>query len=158
LALSISPVVAQPMIQEEIEAEASAEETTAAVAAIDQVDCALPPGGAVEKEDSGLFEIDDAICDFGQYDIKLDAVFNITSITYDGPSDEGAEGVMADEAVGEEIEDWLEVIGCRVEEDEVEMEAENLFEIDDAECSFGQFDIKIGREDNQLVLRSMTRD
>jgi hypothetical protein len=38
------------------------------------------------------------------------------------------------------------------------MEAENLFEIDDADCESGQFDIKIERVDGQLLLRSMTRD
>lgn len=154
LALATSPVVAQ----EEIEAEASAEETAAVVAAIGEAFCELAPGGVVEKEDENLFEVDDAVCDYGQYDIKLDGGYNITSITYDGPSDDGAEGVIVDEDLGEEIEYWLSLIGCRVEEDEIEMESETLFEIDDGDCSFGQFDIKVGREDGQLVLRSMTRD
>lgn len=161
LALAISPVVAQEAIQEVIEEEASAEETASVVAAMEQVGCALAEGGAVEKESANLFEVDDAFCDFigAQYDFKLDGTYNITSITYDGPVDPpGAEGVMADKAVGEEIEDWLDNIGCRIEDDEVEQEGEELFEIDDGECDYGQFDIKIGRKDGQLVLRSMTRD
>lgn len=159
LALSALAFAATPvMAQEVIEQAASAEETAAAVAAIDQMDCELPPGGVVEKESDNLFEIDDAVCDFGQYDIKLDGMYNITSVTYDGPADNGAEGVIVDAVLGEEIEQWLGVIGCQVEEDEIEMESETLFEIDDGECAFGQFDIKLGREGGQILIRSMTRD
>lgn len=42
-------------------------------------------GGALEKETegTGVFEIDDAKCKGGQYDIKLDANFGVTSMTRD---------------------------------------------------------------------------
>lgn len=42
-------------------------------------------GGEVEKETegTGVFEIDDAKCAGGQYDIKLDANYGVTSMTRD---------------------------------------------------------------------------
>jgi hypothetical protein len=42
-------------------------------------------GGKMEKETegSGYFEVDDAKCKNGQYDIKLDKDFNVTSMTRD---------------------------------------------------------------------------
>jgi hypothetical protein len=40
-------------------------------------------GGEMEQEDSGIFEVDDAKCKDGQYDIKLDKDFKIISMTRD---------------------------------------------------------------------------
>jgi hypothetical protein len=42
-------------------------------------------GGKMEKETegNGYFEVDDAKCKNGQYDIKLDKDFNVTSMTRD---------------------------------------------------------------------------
>jgi hypothetical protein len=40
-------------------------------------------GGEYMKEPSGLFEIDDARCKIGQYDVKLDKDFNITLMSRD---------------------------------------------------------------------------
>ena len=42
-------------------------------------------GGKMEKENegSGYFEVDDAKCKDGQYDIKLDKDFKMTSMTRD---------------------------------------------------------------------------
>jgi hypothetical protein len=42
-------------------------------------------GGKMEKETegSGYFEVDDAKCKGGQYDIKLDKDFNVTVMTRD---------------------------------------------------------------------------
>ncbi len=42
-------------------------------------------GGEMEKESegSGVFEVDDAKCKGGQYDVKLDANFAVTSISRD---------------------------------------------------------------------------
>lgn len=42
-------------------------------------------GGKMEKETegSGYFEVDDAKCKDGQYDIKLDKDFKVTSMTRD---------------------------------------------------------------------------
>ena len=37
----------------------------------------------IEKERDDLFEIDDAQCEIGQYDIKLNKDYKITSITMD---------------------------------------------------------------------------
>ncbi len=42
-------------------------------------------GGEMEKESegTGVFEVDDATCKTGQYDIKLDANFAVTGISRD---------------------------------------------------------------------------
>jgi hypothetical protein len=40
-------------------------------------------GGNMGKEVSGIFEVDDAKCKGGQYDIKLDQEFRVISITRD---------------------------------------------------------------------------
>ena len=42
-------------------------------------------GGEMEKESegSGVFEVDDATCKGGQYDVKLDANFVVTDISRD---------------------------------------------------------------------------
>lgn len=42
-------------------------------------------GGEMEKESegSGVFEVDDATCKGGQYDVKLDANYSITSMSRD---------------------------------------------------------------------------
>lgn len=51
-------------------------------AALDVVGCT---GGKMEKESegSGYFEVDDAKCRDGQYDIKLDKDFKLISMTRD---------------------------------------------------------------------------
>jgi hypothetical protein len=51
-------------------------------AALEAWGCA---GGKMEKETegSGIFEVDDAKCKGGQYDIKLDKDFNVTVMTRD---------------------------------------------------------------------------
>jgi hypothetical protein len=51
-------------------------------AALEAVGCT---GGKMEKETegSGVFEVDDAKCRDGQYDIKLDKDFKITVMTRD---------------------------------------------------------------------------
>lgn len=42
-------------------------------------------GGEMEKESegSGVFEVDDAKCKTGQYDVKLDSKFTVTGISRD---------------------------------------------------------------------------
>ena len=42
-------------------------------------------GGTMEKETegSGVYEVDDASCKTGQYDVKLNSSFVVTSITRD---------------------------------------------------------------------------
>ncbi|WP_102960115.1 PepSY domain-containing protein [Mangrovicella endophytica] len=59
---------------------ASAEETQKVAAAIAKIGC---KSETVEKESASLYEVDDAICEIGQYDIKLNGAFKITSITLD---------------------------------------------------------------------------
>ena len=51
--------------------------------AIAMFNCEVPE--EVEKESAELFELDDAVCQGGQYDIKLDENFTVISMTYDGP-------------------------------------------------------------------------
>jgi hypothetical protein len=60
----------------------SAEEASKIGAALEAVGCL---GGKMEKETegSGCFEVDDAKCRDGQYDIKLDREFKIIVMTRD---------------------------------------------------------------------------
>ncbi|MCV2446042.1 PepSY domain-containing protein [Paracoccus sp. DMF] len=62
---------------------ASAEETAKVAEAIARIGCKPDPQAGVEKERDDLYEVDDAQCEIGQYDIKLNADFVITSITLD---------------------------------------------------------------------------
>jgi hypothetical protein len=58
----------------------SSEETKNIQSALSQLGCS---GGEAVKEPSGLFEIDDAKCKIGQYDLKLDKSFNVTLMSRD---------------------------------------------------------------------------
>lgn len=133
------------LVAQEIERTATPEETALVMAAIAHLGCTLN-GGTVEKESDQLFEIDDAVCDVGQYDIKLDASYVVVSMTYDGPVDHDAAVVeaTAEEVAG--VTEAIEALNCEVGESPVEKETPNLFEIDDAQCEAGQFDIKLDGE------------
>ena len=61
---------------------ATADETAKVTDVIAKIGCKPGPEG-VEKERDDLYEIDDAQCEIGQYDIKLNAEFTITSLTLD---------------------------------------------------------------------------
>lgn len=61
---------------------ASADEVARVTEALAKIGC-KPGGEGVEKERDNLFEIDDAQCEIGQYDIKLNEEFVITSMTLD---------------------------------------------------------------------------
>jgi hypothetical protein len=58
----------------------SAEEAAKIKTAIEVLGCS---GGKMEKESSGYFEVDDAKCRDGQYDIKLDKDFKVIVMTRD---------------------------------------------------------------------------
>lgn len=70
-----------PALAEDDDA-ASAEEIAGVTATIAKIGCKPGPEG-IEKERADLFEIDDAQCEIGQYDIKLNGEFVITSMTLD---------------------------------------------------------------------------
>lgn len=55
----------------------SADETQKITAALEALGCKNPE--EIEKEDEGHFEIDDAVCADGQYDIKFDKDFKLIS-------------------------------------------------------------------------------
>ena len=55
--------------------EAAAEEVKAVLAEIAKIGCTTDE---IEKESANLFELDDAKCEIGQYDIKLDANYAVT--------------------------------------------------------------------------------
>jgi hypothetical protein len=153
LALCAAPIAAQ-----EIEAVATDAEIAGVTAAIAVFGCEVGPS-PIEKEGDDLFELDDAHCGTGQYDIKLDGAFTIVTMTYDGPLDPaaGGEGLQV-QATAEEaaaVAEALEAIECEVGESPVEKEFDGLFEVDDAQCEIGQFDIKLDGEFNITV---MTRD
>lgn len=61
---------------------ASAEEVARVTEVLAKIGC-KPGDEGVEKERDDLFEIDDAQCEIGQYDIKLNDQFVITSMTLD---------------------------------------------------------------------------
>ncbi len=72
--------VGSTAVSADVEAKASAEEATKVKAALAAINC---EASEIEKEGSGLFEVDDAMCKIGQYDIKLDKDFTIKSMTRD---------------------------------------------------------------------------
>jgi hypothetical protein len=74
--LLLSPAFAQI----EKETMASDEEMTQVNVSLENIGCKAVE---VEKEADNLFEVDDAECTVGQYDIKLDGEFNIISMTKD---------------------------------------------------------------------------
>ncbi len=143
-----------PAAAQEIEEEATEDEIASVVEAIGGIGCELGPS-AVEKESDSLFEIDDAACGDNQYDIKLDGDFTIVSITYDGPVDDETIEMEATEDELGQVNEAIAVFGCELGESPVEKESEMLFEIDDAQCEGGQYDIKL---DGAFAVINMTRD
>lgn len=77
LAFAVMPALADE------EDMASAEETARVTEVLAKLGCKPDPESGVEKERDDLFEVDDAQCEIGQYDIKLNADFVITSMTLD---------------------------------------------------------------------------
>ncbi|MGD9738660.1 MAG: hypothetical protein AB7O56_07685 [Bauldia sp.] len=146
--------VAAPAAAQEVEATATAAEVEGVTATLAMVGCEVGEA-TVEKENDNLFEIDDAQCGTGQFDIKLDAEFNIVALTNDGPIDPAATPVEATEAEVAGVTEALAAIGCEVGESPVERETADMFEIDDAQCEIGQYDIKL---DAAFAIISMTRD
>jgi protein-disulfide isomerase-like protein with CxxC motif len=74
LSLGIGAALAQD------EAMASPEEAAKVSEAIAKIGCKAEE---IEKENANLYEIDDAVCEIGQYDIKLNGDFKITVMTGD---------------------------------------------------------------------------
>lgn len=72
--------LAQEAMEETVEELASEEEAQAVMDSIARIGCEAEQ---VEKESDDLFEIDDATCEIGQYDIKLDGAYDIVSMTKD---------------------------------------------------------------------------
>jgi hypothetical protein len=139
---------------QDVEAVATAEEVAGVAAALAAIGCELG-AATVEKESDALFEVDDATCAMGQFDVKLDSAFMILSITNDGPIDPAAVHVDATEAEVAAVTAALGVLDCAVGEGGVERETATLFEVDDAICAAGQFDIKLNGAFEVLTL---TRD
>lgn len=77
LAFAVTPALA-----DDAKVEATADETAKVTETIAKIGC-KPGADGIEKERDDLFEIDDAQCEIGQYDIKLNAQYVITSITLD---------------------------------------------------------------------------
>lgn len=75
-----APAMAQPAPVETQETMASEAETASVNETLARIGCEAE---AVEKESENLFEVDDATCEIGQYDIKFDAEFVIISMTRD---------------------------------------------------------------------------
>jgi hypothetical protein len=81
--LALAALTAPAFAQAPVETQgdmASEAETASVKETLARIDCTAE---TVEKESAELFEVDDATCDIGQYDIKLDAAFRIVSMTRD---------------------------------------------------------------------------
>src|SRR5690606_40122518 len=65
----------------------------------------------------------------------------IISITYDGEIDQAALE-FADEEEEERVRVAIEELNCEIGAVPVEREGDDLFEVDDAICDAGQYDIK----------------
>lgn len=78
LGLALSMGSGAAFAQDEV--MASAEEAAKVSAAIAKVGCKAEE---IEKESADLYEIDDAQCEIGQYDIKLNGDFKIIVMTGD---------------------------------------------------------------------------
>lgn len=63
-----------------IETMASPEEVAKVAETLAKIGC---EAAEVEKESDRLFELDDATCGIGQYDIKLNETYDIISMTRD---------------------------------------------------------------------------
>lgn len=137
-------------VASQVQDTASADEADKVRDAISRVGCSAE---TVEKESDDLYEIDDAECEIGQYDIKLDGDFNIRAMIFDGPIDESGEEVEASQEETEMVIKAIEEFGCDV--DQVEKESGNLLEVDDAACGSAQYDFIL--DGNGTVL-AMTYD
>ena len=80
--LAVAPglALAQEEEPDTVEELASEEEVAAMRESVGRIGCEAE---LIEKESDDLFEIDDAECEIGQYDIKLDGEYNIISMTAD---------------------------------------------------------------------------
>lgn len=85
-ALLAALVLAAPLgaaaqeVADTVEELASEQEVASVRESIARIGCEAE---TIEKEDDDLYEIDDAECEIGQYDIKLDGAFEIISMTAD---------------------------------------------------------------------------
>ncbi len=79
-AFAQAPTPAPAVQPETIEMLASDTEMAGVRATLEKISCTAE---VIEKENADLFEVDDAQCEIGQYDVKLDAAFSIISMTRD---------------------------------------------------------------------------
>ncbi len=79
-AFAQAPTPAPAAAPETVEVIASEAEMTGVRATLEKIGCTAE---VIEKENADLFEVDDASCAIGQYDVKLDADFSIISMTRD---------------------------------------------------------------------------
>ncbi|MCK5932545.1 MAG: hypothetical protein KAG89_10295 [Fulvimarina manganoxydans] len=82
-ALSLAALPAAALAQDAddtVEKLASPEEVQRVAETLSKIGCEAPQ---VEKESDDLFEVDDATCDIGQYDIKLNGDYKIWVISLD---------------------------------------------------------------------------
>ncbi|MCQ0987638.1 hypothetical protein [Jiella marina] len=78
--LAAGSVSAGAQEDDTVEEMASAEEAQKVNETLAKIGCTAP---AIEKESETLYEIDDATCEIGQYDIKLNGDFKIVVMSLD---------------------------------------------------------------------------
>lgn len=148
-------LMASPAAAQQIQDAPNDQEISQVGIALDRAGCRIG-SVPVERERSGLYEVDDAICEFGQFDIKLDPEFAIVSMTSDGPQqDDGDAFEQASAEETDRVSEALDRFACSLEGASVEREGDALFEVDDVACEDGWYDVKLNGE---FVVVSMTLD
>ena len=108
-------------------------------------DMGCQPVTEAEQETDALFELDDVVCRAAQYDIKIkkeDGKHYVFSMIYDGPLEAGEGAPTADQIA--KINAMLAEMKCEMDDDDIELEDDGGFELDDVICEGGdQFDIDL---------------
>ncbi|TCP38902.1 PepSY domain-containing protein [Rhodovulum marinum] len=76
--LVLAALVAAPGLATAQDAEISPEVVERITALLAEMQCEMDPGN-IEAEDGGGYELDDVFCIDGQYDIDLNADFEVTN-------------------------------------------------------------------------------
>ncbi len=102
----------------------------------------------VEKESAELYEVDDATCEIGRYDIKLNGDYVITSMTWDGPAEavERAAATPGDDVPQEavtRITAMMAELQCKLDTSAIEAIPEGGYRLDGVACPDGRFEIEL---------------
>lgn len=130
---------------------ASADELASVGVAIGALGCEAV---AAEKEDSG-FEVAQADCKIGTYEIELDGDFTVLSMSRVEAEDETGDEIVAELSpeMEEKIMALLASMRCEMDPDDIELDGDAI-ELDDVFCGGGQFDINLDSDMNVTGMRA----